>query len=1002
MPESLRFDHYEVLTRDDGSLFELGRGAMGITYKAMDVNLRTPVALKVINATYLHSEIARQRFIREARSAARLRNPHVAAVYHLGTEGDHYYYAMEFIDGETVDALIKQQGPITPALALQITDQVARALAAAEPHRLVHRDIKPANLMLVREGEEVLVKVIDFGLAKATVPGEGEESATLSLGGFVGTPHFASPEQLEEGDVDVRSDIYSLGVTLWYMLAGQTPFAGSMAQVMSQHLSAAPPFEKLHVPPPLTTLLRSILEKKPERRPQTPADLRRDIERTLSELGADADVPVAVDGTSDEQVLHATRLDSAALSGKEATFEVGATLAARYRLLEDLGDSNVGEIFRARDLSHSRDVRITVLRRHLTEDPTALGLLEQQVEKAAATHHPHLLRVDGIEAVEGASFLVQEWTDGFTLLELLRSRRELETAEALTLAGQAAEGIDHAITHHLTHLEIELHQVFVRIAEPATDRETLLHAPLAEWPEFSVKVNPLGISRELGASDTLTGQTIVGGFPTLDRGEALPGPRCVRALAAVTYELLGGNLSPLGLSDGQIRYSPLAALSEAGNDVLRQALDREPPFRTTREFHRALLSPENADLRRHETRTATVVKSAPAAPVSPAKIAAPASPRGKIPTAFVGGLITVSVIAAIVYFLAHETPKQTASGPAAPAGIEDNPAATSPPATPDGEWVEMIPEDSPPEAPDSLNRAIDDAKGLERARDWPAAVAAWVAIARNFPESEAGRANLEAVIGSLRERPNGMSADEFKALEFSLVDAAELDVLAAMMALGDQWRTPRPADSFAWYCAAAAKGDPEGMLQVGLMLSNGIEGAPDIKKALFYFQEAAEKDHPPAKTALGDCYLNGKGVPADPQRGVALLKEAVAGGERRAMDLLATCYDQGIGVKKDSDEAARLYTEAAKLGYLPALGNLGVLYIKGAGVEQSFSKAVELFRDGSQKGDGYCMALLAQCFESGMGMSKNLPEAEAWYQRAGKAGNARAIQWCKEHHIPIP
>jgi len=132
MPETVRFDHYEVLTRDDGSLFELGRGAMGVTYKAMDTNLRIPVALKVIASAHLNSEIARQRFVREARSAARLRNPHVATVYHLGTEGHAYFYAMEFIDGETVDALIKRNGPLPPKLVLAITDQVAKALQAAD------------------------------------------------------------------------------------------------------------------------------------------------------------------------------------------------------------------------------------------------------------------------------------------------------------------------------------------------------------------------------------------------------------------------------------------------------------------------------------------------------------------------------------------------------------------------------------------------------------------------------------------------------------------------------------------------------------------------------------------------------------------------------------------------------------------------------------------------------------------------------------------------------
>ena len=129
--ESVMFDHYSVLLRDDGSLYELGRGAMGITYKAYDTNLRIPVALKVINGAFLNSEVARQRFVREARAAAKLRHRHVASVFHLATEGEAMFYAMEFIDGETVDALIKRQGPLRPLLALQIIDQVARALNAA-------------------------------------------------------------------------------------------------------------------------------------------------------------------------------------------------------------------------------------------------------------------------------------------------------------------------------------------------------------------------------------------------------------------------------------------------------------------------------------------------------------------------------------------------------------------------------------------------------------------------------------------------------------------------------------------------------------------------------------------------------------------------------------------------------------------------------------------------------------------------------------------------------
>src|SRR5271170_6237277 len=278
MADAERYQHYEVLRHGDGSPWELGRGAMGITYKAYDTNLRCPVALKVINNAYLNSDVARQRFLREARAAAALRHQNVASVFHLGTDHESYFYAMEFIDGETVDTYMKRTGPLSPLEALEITLLVSRALAAAVKQQLVHRDLKPANLMLVDEEGEKVVKVIDFGLAKSAKR-EGEDSGALTVGGgFVGTPHFASPEQLEEREIDVRSDIYSLGVTLWYMLAGQPPFGGSMAQVMSQHLSKPPPFEKFKtLPQPVAALLRKMLEKDPANRFQTPAELRKAI-----------------------------------------------------------------------------------------------------------------------------------------------------------------------------------------------------------------------------------------------------------------------------------------------------------------------------------------------------------------------------------------------------------------------------------------------------------------------------------------------------------------------------------------------------------------------------------------------------------------------------------------------------------------------------------------------------------------------------------------------------
>jgi serine/threonine protein kinase len=140
-----RFDHYELVTREDGKPVELGRGAMGVTYKAFDINLRCPVTLKVISERNLGDESAQLRFLREARAAASVRHPNDASVFHLGGTGDNYFYAMEFVEGETLEKRIKRSGRLEIKLALEIASQVAAGLAAVHEQNLVHRDIKPST-----------------------------------------------------------------------------------------------------------------------------------------------------------------------------------------------------------------------------------------------------------------------------------------------------------------------------------------------------------------------------------------------------------------------------------------------------------------------------------------------------------------------------------------------------------------------------------------------------------------------------------------------------------------------------------------------------------------------------------------------------------------------------------------------------------------------------------------------------------------------------------------
>jgi serine/threonine protein kinase/predicted ATPase len=268
-----RFEHYELVNGADGTPVELGRGAMGVTYKAVDVDLHCPVTLKVINEKFLADESARLRFLREARAAASVRHTNVASVFHLGRTGENYFYAMEFVEGETLANFIRRSGQVEVKLALEIATQVAAGLAAVHKRQLVHRDIKPSNIMVsIEEGSTVTAKIIDLGLAKPALDAPAE-AAISTPGAFAGTPEFASPEQFAGVGVDIRSDLYSLGVVLWEMVTGHAVFRGSPAEVMYKHQHAPLPFEELgQVPQPVVVLIGVLLEKDPARRFQNPTE----------------------------------------------------------------------------------------------------------------------------------------------------------------------------------------------------------------------------------------------------------------------------------------------------------------------------------------------------------------------------------------------------------------------------------------------------------------------------------------------------------------------------------------------------------------------------------------------------------------------------------------------------------------------------------------------------------------------------------------------------------
>jgi len=288
------FGDFEIARREDGSLWELGCGAMGVTYRAVDKVLHRTVALKVVETPAVagKSHAVGERFLREARAAAALRHPNVAGIFQFGAspEIDRCYYAMELVEGETLEALVRRDGPLKAGLALEIAIQVTRALIGAAAQGLIHRDLKPGNIMLTHleaATPEMEVKVIDFGLAKIT---NAVVETDLTHGGFVGTPSFASPEQFGTVPADARSDIYSLGATLWYALTGGVPYPGkTIEEIRDRQQHSDLPVEQLaarKIPHPLIEILRRILALDPTQRPASARELLAALESCRPSLAA--------------------------------------------------------------------------------------------------------------------------------------------------------------------------------------------------------------------------------------------------------------------------------------------------------------------------------------------------------------------------------------------------------------------------------------------------------------------------------------------------------------------------------------------------------------------------------------------------------------------------------------------------------------------------------------------------------------------------------------------
>jgi serine/threonine protein kinase len=263
---------------------QLGHGGMGAVYLAEDMQLRRRAALKVMLPEVAADSQARERFVREARAAAAVRNDHVVTVYQVGEADGVPFIAMELLRGAPLDVFLEKEPTPTITAILRLGREIATGLAAAHERGLVHRDIKPANIWL--EAPKGRVKIVDFGLARPAGPGREDVERLTHAGTVVGTPSYMSPEQARGVTVDFRTDLFSLGTVLYKLCTGRLPFTGptSMAVLTQLALTDPPPANELNplVPPALAALIGKLLAKEPADRPKS----AREVAETLRKIEA--------------------------------------------------------------------------------------------------------------------------------------------------------------------------------------------------------------------------------------------------------------------------------------------------------------------------------------------------------------------------------------------------------------------------------------------------------------------------------------------------------------------------------------------------------------------------------------------------------------------------------------------------------------------------------------------------------------------------------------------
>jgi TPR repeat protein/tRNA A-37 threonylcarbamoyl transferase component Bud32 len=937
----LTFHHYAVMQRDDGQAWEIGRGAMGITYKAIDSRLRRSVALKIVSPERLTTESSRERFLLEAQAIASLNHPHIASIYYFGEQDGDCFYAMEYIDGPTLEQLVQEQGRLATDEALTIASQAAAALAAAHRAGMVHRDIKPGNIMVVRTPDgSPSARIIDFGLAAAA----GGESRN-----FEGTPLYASPEQLEQTPLDARSDIYSLGATLYFCLAGHPPYQGTYAEIASRQVIAGFPAEPLaHLPPEVVALIARMLDTDPRKRPQDGGEAGAQIDETLR------NVRLSTEQSAEDWML------------------------ARFGGVDRLGSMEGGFVYRTMTPDRSQEFAV------LFFDKSAEGLavvdrVRQSLPTIRSLESPAVRRVIEVAEVKDGFVLSTEWLAGTRLLSILRVRRVLSPVEAGYVLMPLAKALDEASSLGLPLPQLTLRDILL---QPAEKPETRLDC----WKDLRPVIDllPVGEAAQSDVNTTITHSSALEQIVAYEASERKP----AALIASLAYEILGGTTAP-GLGP----YVPLAELSKEANGILRDIFQNPHHNVTATDLVTEILpttkpttAPQAADpkptpkfarkkLQRHRK------PAAPAQPLNPT----PTVGKTKKPRATPAVLGTAGAVLLILtgWYFFLRPPGDSTQRPPADTSIAQSTADST-------------------AATDEANTAIEDklkaAQELESQQDFAGALALYADLLQIQPRDKGIFIRIDNSVARIEEVSQSFAGHQD--LRATLQKLADADHPRSAALLGEFLQQEDPARSFALYEKAAQLGDRHAMVLAGLMLASGQGTSRSEEKAAEWFRKSADLGYSFAMRCYAEVLLDGRGVPHNPSEAARLYSSAASLGDIPSKSRLADLWRRGIGVPAaDHNEALRLFAEATDDGCLDAQANLGVMLMNGEGIAPDPAKAVELWQDGATRGDPQSMFLLAVSLLKGALGTPDPAGAQQLMQRSARLDYQPAIAWCIEQNV---